>query len=166
MIIENYFPFIFFPDALEIHTCLTLWDPMDCSPPGSSVHGISQARILEWVATPFSRESSWPRDPTQVSCIAVRFFYHLSHQGRYFNFLIVCLISYQTQWLQEEHLLCAVYNHKCLMSWWWTGKTGVLQSMGSQRVRHNWATELTDQNLQTQDITICLSKSYSCNTIW
>jgi len=115
---------------------------MDYNPPGSSVHGISQARILEWVAIPFSRGSAWPRDPTQVSCIAVRFFYHLSHQGRYFNFLIVCLISYQTQWLQEEHLLCAVYNHKCLMSWWWTGKTGVLQSMGSQRVRHEWATEL------------------------
>ena len=38
--------------------CLTLFDPMDCSPPGSSVHGILQARILEWVAIPFSRGSS------------------------------------------------------------------------------------------------------------
>jgi len=43
---------------------------MDCSPPGSSVHGILQARILEWVAIPFSRRSSWPRDQIQVSCIA------------------------------------------------------------------------------------------------
>ena len=41
---------------------------MDCSPPGSSVHGILQTRILEWVAIPFSRGSSWPRDRTQVSC--------------------------------------------------------------------------------------------------
>ena len=49
-------------------------DPMDCSPPGSSVHGILQARILEWVAISFSRWSSWPRDWTQVSCIAGRFF--------------------------------------------------------------------------------------------
>ena len=40
--------------------CPTLWNPMDCSPPGSSVHGISQARILEWVAISFSRESSRP----------------------------------------------------------------------------------------------------------
>ena len=48
----------------------TLCDPMDCSPPGSSVHGILQARILEWVAIPFSRGSSTPRDQTQVSCIA------------------------------------------------------------------------------------------------
>ena len=39
-------------------SCLTLWDPMDCSPPGSSVHGILQARILEWVAMPPSRGSS------------------------------------------------------------------------------------------------------------
>ena len=49
-------------------------DPMVCSPPGSSVHGILQARILEWVAIPFSRGSSWPRGQTQVSCIAERFF--------------------------------------------------------------------------------------------
>ena len=49
-------------------------DAMDCSPPGSSVHGILQARILEWVAIPFSRGSSQPRDRTHVSCIAGRFF--------------------------------------------------------------------------------------------
>ena len=47
---------------------------MDCSMPGSSVQGILQARRLEWVAMPFSRGSSWPRDWTQVSCIADRFF--------------------------------------------------------------------------------------------
>ena len=47
---------------------------MDSSQPSSSVHGILWARILEWVAIPFSRVSSWPRDQTQVSCIAGRFF--------------------------------------------------------------------------------------------
>ena len=45
-------------------SCLTLCDLMDCSPPGSSVHAISQARILEWVAISFSRGSSRPRDLT------------------------------------------------------------------------------------------------------
>ena len=55
-------------------SCLILCDPMDCSSPGSFVHGILQARILEWVATPFSRGSSRPRDPTLVSCTAGRFF--------------------------------------------------------------------------------------------
>ena len=52
----------------------TLCDPMDCSPPGSSVHGILQARKLEWVAISFSRGPSQPRDQTQVSHIADRFF--------------------------------------------------------------------------------------------
>ena len=60
-----------------------LCDPMDCSPPGSSVHGILQARILEWVATLFSRGSSWP-DWTQVSC-GRWILYHLSHQGSFFQ---------------------------------------------------------------------------------
>ena len=51
-----------------------LCNAMDCSPPGSPVHGVLQARILEWVAISFSRGSSLPRDWTQVSCIAGRFF--------------------------------------------------------------------------------------------
>ena len=52
--------------------CLTLGDPMDCSLPCSFIHGIFQARILEWVAISFSRGPSWPRDWTQVSCIRGR----------------------------------------------------------------------------------------------
>ena len=55
-------------------SCPTLCDPMDCSPQSSSVHGILQARVLEWVAISFSRGSSRPRDWTQVSCIAGRRF--------------------------------------------------------------------------------------------
>ena len=59
---------------LDTQSCLTLCNPRDCNLPGSSVHGILQARVLEWVAYPFSRGSSWPRDQTCVSCIAGRFF--------------------------------------------------------------------------------------------
>ena len=55
-------------------SCPTLCDPMDCSLPGSSIHGILQATVLEWVAISFSRGSSWPRDRTQVSHIAGRHF--------------------------------------------------------------------------------------------
>ena len=58
----------------DIQSCSTLCNPMDCSLPGSSIHGILQARILEWVATAFSRRSSWPRDWTQVSGIVGRCF--------------------------------------------------------------------------------------------
>ena len=55
-------------------SCSTLPDLMDCSLPGFSVHWIFQARVLEWIAISFSRGSSWPRDRTQVSCIAGRRF--------------------------------------------------------------------------------------------
>ena len=60
--------------CLSVSACLTLCDPTDCGPPGSSVHGILQARILEWVAMPSSKGSSRPRDRTCVSCIAGGFF--------------------------------------------------------------------------------------------
>ena len=60
--------------VLVAQSHLTLWNPMDYSPPGSSVHGILQARILEWVSIPFSRGSSWPRYWIHVSCVAGRFF--------------------------------------------------------------------------------------------
>ena len=68
-------------------SCLTLCDPLDCSLPVSSVHGILQARTLEWVAVPFSRGSSQPRDRTQISRVAGGFFtaerilYQLSYEG-------------------------------------------------------------------------------------
>ena len=60
--------------AKLLQSCPALCDPMDCSSPGSSAHGILQARILEWVAVLFSRGSSQPKDGTQVSHIAARFF--------------------------------------------------------------------------------------------
>ena len=66
-------------ESASRQSCPTLCHPMDCSPPGCSVHGTVQARILEWVAFPFSKESSRLRDRTQVSCIADGL-YCLSHQ--------------------------------------------------------------------------------------
>ena len=72
--------------AKSLQSCRTLCDPKDCSPPGSSVHGILQARILEWVVMPSSRVSSWPRDRTCVSCsscITGRFFYHWATRNAY-----------------------------------------------------------------------------------
>ena len=60
--------------CLVTQLCPALCDPTDCSLPGYSVHGISQARILEWVTMPSSRGSSHPRDQTQVSSTAGGFF--------------------------------------------------------------------------------------------
>ena len=105
----------------------TFCGPLDCSLPGSSVHGLLQVRILEWVAIPYSRESSLSRDHTHVSCIADRFFIHwatweakflecrsfttlVRSIPRYFNLsdAIVSGISFQTP-LSESSLL--MYRH-------------------------------------------------------
>ena len=74
----------------------TLCDPMDCSLPGSSVHGIFQARVLVWVAITFSRRSYWPRDRTQVSCIVGRHFTALpfTYNSTYFSMELDLLFSY------------------------------------------------------------------------
>ena len=70
-----YFPFIYkYICVKSLQSCLTFCNPMNCSFPGSSVHGILQIRILEWVAIVFSRGSSQPRDQISISCIAGRFF--------------------------------------------------------------------------------------------
>ena len=76
---------------LCVHTQLLshawLCDPTDCSPPGSSVYGISKARILEWVAISSSRGSSRPRDQTRISCIGRQILYCWSPQGSPFTWL-------------------------------------------------------------------------------
>ena len=81
---ENYFPF---PLSQPLCVCVCVLShsdslrPVDCSPPGSSVHGIFQVRMLEWVAIFFSRGSSQPRERTFISCVGRQILYHLSHQG-------------------------------------------------------------------------------------
>ena len=109
-------------------SCPTLCNPMDCSLPGSSVHGIFQARILEWVAISFSSGSSWPRDQTWVSCVPCN--------GRQ----ILCQLLHLG--ISEK----AMAPHCSTLAWKipWTEEPGRLQSMGSQRVGHDWATSLQD----------------------
>ena len=103
--------------VLVAQLCLTLCDPMDCSPPDSSVLGIFQARILEWVAISFSRGSSWPRNRTCISCVSCfegRFFTHwaigevLSHPH-----LIIRKLSPPSQNIQSlitSHIHCECPN--------------------------------------------------------
>ena len=93
-------------EVLVVQSCLTLCNCMEYNPLGSSVHGILQARILEWVAIPFSMESSWPKNWTQVSCISGRFFTHWATREAhildtnplldmfYKYFLPVCVLSF------------------------------------------------------------------------
>ena len=74
-------PLLFFVVYLLSHVQL-FCNSMDCGPSGSSVHGIFQARILEWVTIPFSRGSSWPRDQTCISCIGRHIVYHWATESR------------------------------------------------------------------------------------
>ena len=117
----------------SLQSCPTLCDPRDCGPPGSSVHGILQARILEWVAMPSSRGSSWPRDQTcvsEVSCIARQILYRWAtgeaHINLYLLLLFSCSVvsdSLQSHWLQHTRLPCrspspGARPNPCSLSQW------------------------------------------------
>ena len=85
MDLSTFFIYIFLLCCcLVSQLCLTLCDPMDCSPTGSSIHEISQARILEWVAISFSRASSQYRDQNYISCLGRQDSLPLNHQGSLF----------------------------------------------------------------------------------
>ena len=88
----------------------SLW-PMDCSLPGYSIHGIFQARVLEWIAISFSRGSSQPRDRTRVSCVVDRRFTII-------NCLIPMLSIQWRQWeeSQQVHLTNLLLNINCLLT--------------------------------------------------
>ena len=80
--------FLFFI-AKSLQSCPTLCDPVDCSLPGSSVQGILQERILEWIAMPSSRGSSWARDPTRISCVSCI-------AGRFFTWWAICSFQFSS----------------------------------------------------------------------
>ena len=100
-------------------SCPTLCESMDCSLPGSFVHGILQASILEWVAVPFSRGSSYPRIKPRSSTLQADSLPSLTKK---------------IQDPEEKGMI----THSSILAWkiQWTKKPDGLQSMGSQRVRH------------------------------
>ena len=114
--IKNLHNYICCPgkDEVVAQSCLTLCDPMDSSAPGSAIHGIFQARILEWAAISFSRGSSQPRDRTWVSCIADRRFLPSEPPGKpregwgFSKFLIwayvICEIRFELLWKTPKAL--------------------------------------------------------------
>ena len=105
-----------FQYANLLQLCLTLCGPIDYSPPGSSVLGILQARILEWVAISSSRGSSPPREGGKGD-------------DRGWDGWMASRTQWTWVWVN-----CG--------SWWWTGRPGMLRFVGLQRVGHDWVTEL------------------------
>ena len=113
--------------------CLTLCNPMNCSLPVSSVHGIFQARILEWVAIPYCRGSSCPKDRTCIFCLYC--------PGRWIVYLLSTWGTYtrETQEVQiwslgrKDPLELEMTTHSSILAWKipWTEELGRLQSMGS-----------------------------------
>ena len=112
---------------------------MDYSPPGSSIHGILQARILEWVAIPFSRGSSQSRDRSQVSCIAgqikITYLHVILNLGGYFelNFLLFLSMLYLHTLIGViSSVMCSAQSLSCvrLFATSWTRAHQVPLSMG------------------------------------
>ena len=100
--------------------CPDLCNPMDCRPPGSSVPGVLQVRILKWVAIPFSRGSSQLRDRTGVSCIAGRFFTTEPSGTRHCYFIIILsegdlLVDYALVYLYHRNDKFNILNLHCLL---------------------------------------------------
>ena len=102
--------------SLVAQSCLTLCDPSDYSPPGFPVHGILQARILKWVAIPFSRGSSWLRNWTHVSCIDRRILYHWAPWGALFKSSVYTLAN------------CPFLENPRDGGAWWAAVYGITQS--------------------------------------
>ena len=102
------------PMCVFAQLCPTICNPMACSPPGTSVHGIPQARILEWVAISYSRESSKLRGWTFISCIGRQDLYQLSHQGRHtyiYIFIFIYLYIHMTYIYIYTHIHICVYMY-------------------------------------------------------
>ena len=145
-------------------SCPTLCDPMDCSLPGSPVHGIFQARVLEWVAISSSKVSSRPRDRTQVSCIAGRHFTVWAtreapniHTAQAFTLLLLLLhwlcyslcVDHNKLWniLKElgipDHLTCFLRNL-------YTGQEATVRAgHGTTRLAQNWERSTSRLSIQS-----------------
>ena len=122
-------------------SCPTLCDPMDCSLQASSVHGLLQARILEWVAMPFSRGSSWPRFRTQVYGIAGRFFPVWATREAH--------IAYQTLEMCLRILKWGEYP--ITFTWDWFNHTGPCKTERSKSENVRGQTQVRAMNLEMEE---------------
>ena len=112
---HSFFPTHRASRAESPQSCPALCDPVDCSPPGSSVCGILQARMLEWTAMPSFMESSQSRDWTQVSHIT-QILYHLRHQENLNTLCLkVCFLSY-SKYINIKITLGSIFSRRSWLS--------------------------------------------------
>ena len=114
--------------VLVTQSCPTLCDPMDCSPPASSVHGISQVRVLEWVAISSSRGSCQPRNWTPISCVSCI----ASHQG---SLIQSCIEGFFVRWFEFDRSSGCSFGSTAgkmtpsNITWWWYYFVSVLSKL-------------------------------------
>ena len=107
---------------IHFQSCPTLCNPMDCSLPGSCVHGIFQAIVLEWIAMSFSRESSQPRDQTCVFCISCIGRWILYHWATWKTHICVCVYMQFNNKESLEKFTCYndfLWGCLCVSFWLW-----------------------------------------------
>ena len=132
--------------------CLNLCDPMDCSPPGSPVHEILQARILEWVAISYSRGSSWPRDRAHISCVShiTGRLFTTESPGKSLHYVAVatqslsCVHLFVSPWLQHARPPCPsptprTCSNSCPSSWWCHPTKSWMLELDSWNLDYQWA---------------------------
>ena len=176
---------------------------MDYSPPGFSIHGISQARLLEWVVIFFFRGSSPPRDQTLISCVGRWNLYHWATWGTLYWFTFLLKVYRRRQWHPTPVLLpgeshewrnlvgCSPWGreesdmksftfhfhalekematYSSVLAWKisWTEEPGRLQSMGSQRVRHDWVCTPHDYyHSVSYKLTLIMPQNYHFFFVW
>ena len=132
-------PELYLVQLLVAQSCPTLCDPIHCSPPGSSVHGLLQARIVEWVPFPFFRRYSQLREWTWVSCIAGRFFTMWATREYRYKWCVLFLLYFSsnlfsmfTTWLLRladpwcnvvgHHFLCGIVSLSTFMELVWKSR--------------------------------------------
>ena len=127
--------------AQSLHSFLTLWDPMDCIPPGSSVNGILQVRILEWVAMPSCRGSSWPRDQTWISRVSMYMYMCVYSWNIYLGVLYLYIFIYKvyisSKYIYEVYIFRIFICMKCICMCY--SQFG--ERIKGQRSMWNWSLE-------------------------
>ena len=127
-------------------SCVQLFcNPMDCSPLGS-VHGLFQARILEWVAISFSRGSSWTRSQIHVSCIGRWILYHWATRGA----LNLLYLNFFVWWPLETNMmnLSGFFRERCLCFYWrLPSPFDLVNESSCKRVGNDRATKRSNNNI-------------------